>query len=299
MAYTAADIRGKLIDRHGSKMKFLFEELDKRNIPFKVEKLIARSFDGSANQIRVGTDLADTGAASDVALDAIREFAGITLKDNGNTFGLITREWAKRGDGEKNMPICVGSTVDWAFLFSRAASTRGNLQMYSVDSRFSANLFNLICWVFADLWQPVGAHPDSTVVCKSSDLGLHRRYWDKAFRAQLDKDEVPDPNDPTHTPNSYDQTHHFAAYFWVGGVQGKNTVVLHAALRGTHDVEFIVDKRGFTDVRVTNWGDYLLGFLGADWGYAMLKQPGLMGDKITADLRNGTNFAANWVKEAA
>ncbi len=273
MPYTASDLRAKLISRHGRKLDFLFKEFDKRGFEFKVEDLWLRNFDGTSKGAYVKDNAPDLDTAAGWAMDALREWAGLGLSGSGNYFGEITREWASHGDGEKDVPACVGSTIDWAYLFSSNANGRlvASADMYQVAGGNKPDLFNLICWVFADKLDAVVGFADAKVN-KPSTLGLNKRWWDC------------DPRLPV-IPNDSDQTHHFAGYFWFGANVGTSTSLMRTALSGTTDWSIVHQK-------VINQGDYDLGFLGAQWGERMKDKPGFIGKAVESDLRTGINSAS-------
>jgi hypothetical protein len=68
-------------------------------------------------------------------LEAIREWAGNGLGGSGNYFGEITRDWAKEGEGKGDVPACLGSVLDWCYLFSSGPSSNPSDDMYDVIAK--------------------------------------------------------------------------------------------------------------------------------------------------------------------
>jgi len=91
-----------------------------------------------------------------------------------------------------------------------------------------------------------------------SNTGLNRKYWD-IYGAD------------------YDQTHHFAGYFWWGAHVGTNSILLKAAL-------FATGEYSWTGKPI-NPGDIELGITAAKWGSCMKNYPGYIGKMVEADLR--------------
>ena len=84
------------------------------------------------------------------------------------------------------------------YIFSHVArALSGSSDMYPVYSHsHHIDLFNLYCWIFFNQWSPMGGITKAMVNIPSN-TGLNRKYWD-IYGAD------------------YDQTHHFAGYFWWG-----------------------------------------------------------------------------------
>src|SRR3954447_3474212 len=142
--YTATDLRRELIRKHGTKLSFLFSQLDKKGILFEVKVPHVTRFGGAdsrwcAPSSRFGADTkgayVDEGApdlatATDWALDALRIWAG-----HSKDFAEIGREWAKNSPQCKcDAPASIGTTIDWLYLFSRNSSSNRSSDMYPVYS---------------------------------------------------------------------------------------------------------------------------------------------------------------------
>ena len=107
----------------------------------------------------------------------------------------------------------------------------------------------------------------------TSDRGLHREFWNSQTGKELQ-----------------DQTHHFAAYFWVGARYGASLDLVGAALERTGDVrrQMTENALGQPEGRITeyiNHGDATLGFLAAQWGDRMKTRPGYLGSDVERSLR--------------
>jgi hypothetical protein len=148
----------------------------------------------------------------------------------------------------------------------------------------SIDLFNLYCWIFNDEWQPIPGLNKAKVDIPSY-TGLHPVFWDikdfspmeSFFPVNIPRNEMP----PKYVFNPHDQTHHFAAYFWLGAQPfGTSDPALYHALRFSGDI----DMNG----AVVNPGDVALGILAAKWGRHMRDHPGYIGESVEASLRFAT-----------
>jgi hypothetical protein len=266
--YTAAELRRELIAKHGAKLRFLFDEIDKRGLDFKVEDLRLRRFDGTKKGAYIDDGAPDIATATDWALDALREWAGESIRIStpgrlqAGLFAEISREWAKNGEGKFNAPAFLGTTIDWLYLFSATSSGSPNGDMYPLFMRVSVvnDLFDLYCWIFSDKWNAISGTKADAKVNIASHTGLARRYWDK------------------DGPQA-DQTHHFAAYFWWGANFGTNWWLLKKALADTGDYDTAAEV-------ATNPGDVELGKVAARWGSYMKDRPGYIGKMVEDDLRH-------------
>jgi hypothetical protein len=266
--YTATDLRRELIRKHGGKLYFLFSQFDKKGILFEVKAphfvrfdgansrrcAISSRFDGDTEGAYVDEGAPDLATATDWALDALRIWAGCS-KD----FAEIGREWAKNSPECKyHMPAFIGTTIDWLYLFSGDSSPSRPSDMYPVYSHSDQiDLFNLYCWIFFNRWSPLAGMPKAMVNIPSN-TGLNRKYWDIGGA-------------------DYDQTHHFAGYFWWGAHFGTNSILLKAAL-------FATGEYSWTGKPI-NPGDIELGIAAAKWGSYMKYNPGYIGKMVEADLR--------------
>jgi hypothetical protein len=264
--YSVNDLRQLLIKRHGAKLQFLLDKFDARKFEFEIQDLWFRRFDGTAKGVYVDDGASSLSEATDWALDAIREWAGHGIDHNGNYFGEITRAWAKTGEGKDNVPACLGSVLDWCYLFSSGPSSNSNSDMYHVYTRTGGplDLTNLYCWVFADKWRASSLKHAHAMVNITSDRGLNKKYWDMSPELG--------------GINKTDQTHHFAGFFWFGAHVGTGSHRLNIALSTTGDYSLLHHK-------VLNQGDYDLGYLAADWGKKMVTNRGYLGKQIEASLR--------------
>ncbi len=266
--YTATDLRRELVQKHGAKLKFLFSQFDKKRILFEVntvrfirlvsadirERETSSRFDGDTKGAYVDEGAPDLATATDWALDALRIWAR-----RSKDFAYIGREWAKNGPQCKcNAPASIGTTIDWLYLFSRDSSPSKSSDMYPVYSHSDQiDLFNLYCWIFCNRRSPISGITKSMVNIPSN-TGLNRKYWD-IYGAD------------------YDQTHHFAGYFWWGAHVGTNSILLMAAL-------FATGEYSWTGKPI-NPGDIELGITAAKWGSCMKNYPGYIGKMVEADLR--------------
>lgn len=263
MPYSVFDLRAELVRRHGEKLRFLFEKFDAKGFKFEIQDLWLRRFDGTSKGVYIDDGASNLSKAADWALDAIREWAGRGLGQNDNYFGDITREWAKTGEAKGNVPACLGSVLDWCYLFSSGPSSNRSSDMYDVSSDKPPDLTCLYCWVFSDKWTATAPHHARAAVNITSDRGLNKKYWDMT---------------PPLGINTSDQTHHFAAFFWFGANVGTGSYRSNLALSWTGDWSVLHQK-------VINQGDYDLGYLAARWGAKMASKPDYYGKQIEADLR--------------
>lgn len=265
--YTADDLKQALRKDavHGDKYAFVLKKMDTLGHRFKVEWLIGRDFSGDSAGVTVSTGAGNLAEAVGWAKDGLREWAHDGMDKNGNYFGLTVREWAI-SKGASTAVSC-GSTVDFAFVFSGASSKSAGVSMYALTSVIEKDLFDLVCWAFANMWSvrnPLGA---SQLAAKvniqgkegGGPPGLHRHYWDSR-------------PDSSHT----DQTHHFAFYFAVGAKVGAGLELLKPFL--------IVTGDWGTGGRILNAGDYYLGLTAARLGASFRQAPGLKGSAIATAL---------------
>jgi hypothetical protein len=266
--YTATDLRHELIRKYGAKLDFLFSQFDKKRILFDVKASRFIRFDGADSRrcaasswfggdtrgVYLDEGAPDLATAADWALDALRVWAG-----RSKDFAEIGREWAKNSPQCKcDAPASIGTTIDWLYLFSGGSSSNRSSDMYPVYSHSDQiDLFNLYCWIFCNQWSPMAGMPKAMVNIPSN-TGLNRKYWDIGGA-------------------NYDQTHHFAGYFWWGAHFGTNSILLKAAL-------FATGEYSWTG-KPTNPGDIELGIAAAKWGLSMKNHPGYIGKMVEADLR--------------
>jgi hypothetical protein len=280
MGYTIDDICNHLVSNHGEKLRFVLDHIrNGRRFTLEVGNLLGAP--GGA----IGTErgvVVDSGAPSVAEaarrmMNGLRMWAGSGVPGSpgsgGRTyFAEIVRDWARSGSNAKDVPSCLGTTLDLLYLYSsdpaRGMPTEG---MYSVSDPIATDLFNIYCWVFADKWQADGPEQTRAAVSMSSRLGLHRDFWNS------------DPNDRPDV----DQTHHFAGYFWLGARYGANYVTVMTALSNTNDVRINGVRRPAT---IVNTGDVLLGFLAAQWGAVMMEYPGYLGHSIAQTLRTNSEW---------
>ena len=266
--YTATDLRRELIQKHGAKLKFLFSQFDKKEILFEVnplrfnrlvstdirERETSSRFDGDTKGAYVDEGAPDLATATDWALDALRIWAG-----RSKDFAEIGREWAKNSPQCRcDAPASIGTTIDLLYLFSGNSGSNRSSDMYPVYNHgYQIDLFDLCYWIFCNQWSPM-AGISKAMVNIPSNTGLNRKYWD-IYGA------------------NYDQTHHFAGYFWWGAHFGTNSILLKAAL-------FATGEYSWTGKPI-NPGDIELGIAAARWGSYMKKHPGYIGKIVEADLR--------------
>ena len=262
--YSVNDLRQLLIQRHPAKLQFLLDKFDARKVEFEIQDLRFRRFDGTSNGVYVDDGASSSSEAADWALGAIREWAGNGLGASDSYFCEITREWAKTGEAKDNVPACLGSILDWCYLFSSGPSSNSSSDMYDVTNPGDFDLTNLYCWVFADKWAATELKHTRAMVNITSDRGLNKKYWDMSPELG--------------GMNTTDQTHHFAGYFWFGANVGTGSHRLNLALSTTGDYSLLHQK-------VLNQGDYDLGYLAADWGKKMVTNPGYLGKQIETSLR--------------
>jgi hypothetical protein len=210
-------------------------------------------------------------------MNGLRMWAGRGVPGNRNGdfsgpayFAEIAREWARSGYNANNVPSCLGSTLDFLYLFSSdTARDISTDDMYPVFSTVQTDVFNIYCWIFASIWR-ADAGGTRAAVPMSSRHGLHRDFWN---------------SDPAQ-PSDADQTHHFAGYFWLGARFGCNPAVVMRALEHTSDAI----NHGLNSPTITNAGDVLLGLLAAQWGAVMVEAPDYLGHRIAESLRTNSGW---------
>lgn len=257
--YTADQLKQALRTdaAHGDKYKFVLAKMEKLGHKFKVEWLIGRDFSGNSAGVTVSTGADTLIEALEWAKDGLREWAHAGVDKNGNYFGLTVREWAT--SKKASTAVSCGSTVDFAFVFSGAASKSVGVSMYSVVSKIEKDLCDLVCWAFANMWSvlnpagAIGLGAKVNIEGHPGPPGLHRDYWDSLNR-------------------HHDQTHHFAFYFAVGAKVAASLEGMKAYL--------IVTKDWSVGGTILNAGDYYLALTSARLGAAFRKAPGLKGSAI-------------------
>ena len=262
--YTADELKRSLQSDplHGSKYSLVLKKMASLNHSFTVESLFARDFSGGHTGVRVSTGARTLPQALEWAQDGLREWAHGGIDINGNYFGLATREWAITQNG--NSAKCCGSTVDFLYLFSGNCSKTLGAMMYNVKSTASKDLFDILCWAFANMWSVINPAAGAANLGAKINIdgspgppGLHPDYWDSLN-------------------NTHDQTHHFAFYFSVGAHIGSNIVALQPYLTVTKDIDLLGN--------ITNAGDYNLGITSAKLGLKYSNAPGFKSAEIEAAL---------------
>jgi len=261
--YAADQLRQWMIQTHGDKVQFVLESFDRRGLEFKVEDLYFGTKKGA--YVDCGAD--SQSQAVEWGMDALREWAGVSLEENTErAFPRIAQGWAQTF---QDPTVSLGQTWDFLFLFSRATSSNPSSDMYKYSSLLAKDLFNIYCFVYTNSFNATdpyyrGLYAKEPVPIPSRN-GLNRRYWDA-----------------TDVSGRGDQTHHFAAYLEFGAHMGNDTVDLQLALWKTGDYDW-------WNSRVLNYGDFVLGILGADLGVTFWNQPGYHGQQIMQELRSGVN----------
>jgi hypothetical protein len=261
--YTPQDVRKELVSdpQHGAMFDFVLKEFDKRHFSLKVEGLgfFALKWKASASGIIIDSGAQDIRTAAAWARNGFREWAGLGIRDPNIYFAEIARAWAQ--SQATSCTQCLGSTVDFLFLFSSAATTAQTNRMYQISSSINRDLKGILLWVFVGWWE-VGLSQglDSTPV-HADQSDLHPDYHDSQ-------------------PGLYDedQTHHFALYFYVGVKVGSSKVLLYPVLKRTHDI----DDNG----NIINAGDYYLGLTAARLGDDFDDHPRFIGAEIARALQN-------------
>jgi hypothetical protein len=293
MSYTKNDIYGELKRVHHRKLEFLLQEFDTSGFRFEITNLQGglwpQRYAGAEWGVQVHSGAGNVGQAARWALNALREWAWAGVQPGRNYFAGITRKWAS---AIAEVPACLGSTIDWLYLFSKNVSDDPQERMYEVHTTSDRDLFNVYCWVFLGQWTPGG----TTQVNRNSARGLHSLFWDgfgmdhntsehAAWKQALNESRRyrrPPGLGPVTDPCAlHDQTHHFAAYFYMGANAGSN-------LGGDTTALFTGDQnaRG----QILNVGDYLLGLLAAQWGRRMRVRPDYIGERVARSLRGNCDW---------
>ncbi len=282
---------------YGPKVRFLLSQMHQNGKEFKVEYLVGRDFDGTADGAYVDSTATSLAEAKSWALDALREFAGCGTVWPNRFFFHMAFEYAKpRGttEAERNdVTRSIGDTLDWLYFFSKAGSSNPNWQMYSFSSFASdesqtnelgpiADLLNIFCYAYTGVdraaqYALVGLPVIGKQLMFSNHTtgGLHDKYCDFDAGKNNEKKE---------------QADHFAAYFELGAHFGNNVKALRRALEKTGDYS------GDTKT-ILNVGDFNLGVMAADWGKYYKEHPDYWGASITDDLRTGTSLSAARIDE--
>jgi hypothetical protein len=285
--YTPSDLeRWLLADAvHGLELAFVLQSMHDLGYSFVVSELGEQYFNvaHSGNKIRVDPGAKDPEQAAEWALDALREWACAGTNENGsNYFGQIARAWASSGDRKRNTAKSIGDTMNWLLLFtSYGCKRKGKVgDLLPVHQRNRMDYFDLFCWVYADLWNPMGGHNHAKVNIEGSPgfgpPGLNPSFWDS------------DPG-RGHT----DQAHHFAAFFWFGANLGAHPIVLKPALIRSGDLRRQTDWTGPPQETITNQGDYRLGVMAARVGNHFSKRPGYIGKDVERALLIGDMWDAH------
>jgi len=219
------------------------------------------SWKASDRGIIVDTGASDIATAAKWARNGFREWAYLGIKDPKTYFGEIARAWAI--SQKASCTKCLGSTVDFLYLFSMEAADSGasGIGMYQISSSIERDLKGILLWVFVDWWEvPIVQGFHHTPVA-TDQTDLHPDYHDS-------------------TPGNYDedQTHHFALYFHVGVKVGSSIWALKPVLKRTNDI----DDDGKL---IINAGDYYLGRTAAELGDDFDDHPRFIGAEITRKLQ--------------
>ena len=294
MSYTKNDIYEELKRVHHRKLEFLLQEFETSGSRFEITNLQAsvppRRYAGAEWGVQVDSGAGNVGQASRWALNALRQWAWAGVQPDRTYFAGITRKWAS---AMAEVPACLGSTIDWLYLFSKNASDDPQQRMYEVYTSVSEkDLFNVYCWVFLGQWTPGG----TTQVNRNSARGLHPVFWDSlgmghntsehaAWDRALNESRTyrrPPGLGPVTDPCAlHDQTHHFAAYFYMGARAGSD-------LGGDTTTLFTGDQN--VQGQIVNLGDYLLGLLAAQWGRRMKARPDYIGERVARSLRGNCDW---------
>ena len=163
--YTGRDIRTALASDpdHGSKYAFALREFDQRGFGIGVQDtgLFGGKFQVTDRGITIDTGANDLDTAVRWAKSALREWANRGIK---TYFAEIARAWAR--DQKSSFSKCMGSTVDFLFLFSRdsAPVSDRTMDMYWVNDSQKTDMTQLYLWVFVDWWTPIGQTNDPIMV---------------------------------------------------------------------------------------------------------------------------------------
>ena len=270
ITYTADDLKLwlKSDPQFSLYWRFVLDGMARLGHSLEVEYLIGRDFDGTIDHAYVSTGANSQSEAKQWAEDAIREWAGLGATSTSTYFTKLVRNWAMNGPGKGHTAKCIGTTLDFLTLLSAAGSKSSTFDMLSCSSAHKFDVPGTFCWVFADRYSPIDpsetTHPGVNIGGPASSKigppGLAEKYWD-SFPG----------NEWT------DQTHHFAGYFSFGANWGTATSVVHTALAATSDWSIREQK-------ITNQGDYDLGFLAANWGSSWASKPRFIGKEVEKDL---------------
>ncbi len=256
--YTGRDIRTALASDpdHGAMYAFALKEFDQRGFTIGVQDtgLFGGKYQVSDRGITIDTGAKDLDTAVTWSKKALREWANRGIQ---TYFAEIARAWAI--NKKASFSNCMGSTVDFLYLFSRdsAPVEDRTMDMYWVNDSQKVDMTQLYLWVFVDWWTPIGQTNDPIMVHPDvSDL--HQDYLDSINK-------------------SADQSHHYAFYFWVGVKLGAGEGVMSEFLEKTHDLDAKWKK-------ILNRGDYYLGYLAARHGDSLDKKNRFMGAQIAKEL---------------
>jgi len=288
---------------YGEKSKFVLDEMKARGFKFEVESLHLRNFDGTKNGAWVDIGALNADGSVDIptakewALDALREWAGngATTYTQRKYFIETTRKWASPPH-MTDAALSVGSTLDFLYFFSEKGSSHPSSDMFYFKAGAQRtvpvyDLFEIVSEVYSGKRNP--ALPIGTAAMVNLPnpsnpqlTNFHSDYWE----ADKTGCNTSPGKDALGRWPLEDQTHHFAAYFYLGAKISDSDAALNVALWRTNDSQLNVSGSG----PQMNPGDYYLGVLAADLGNWYSDNPGYHGDFFTAQLRQGwqASFAA-------
>jgi RHS repeat-associated protein len=248
--YTTKDVRDELERSHGTKLKFVLDQIDWWDHTFEAKGLwnTWKHFSAGEGYILVNCNASSVAQAAKWALDGLRTWACYEVSYSGAGYFIdIMRAWAKWGEGAGNTGASLGSTLDWMYLFSAATADQKFADMIPFTAHTGYDVFDIYSMVFANKtsWMiPVSTVATVNIKGAPGDPvapGLHTDYAENIF-------------------NTWDdQTHHFGAFFELGGHHPYNNYALFSGLKGSGDYEPTTGK-------VTNWRDYRLGIIAFRFG---------------------------------
>ncbi|MFO0849281.1 MAG: hypothetical protein U0871_12105 [Gemmataceae bacterium] len=234
----------------------------------------SKPFTGYAKTAYVGNTARDQIEATNWAKEALREWAGAGVEEAGNYFPLIARDYAINGPGKGHTAKSLGTTLDFITLLAKFGSSWANGNMLETNAVLGKDVPEVFCFAYTGVYSPTG------------------RFWAKVGLGDADNEKAPIEGTGGDGPNGlneqffdsngkgYDQTHHFAAFFCHGASHGLHESEMEVALSATGDWSIVHRK-------VTNQGDYDLGWLGAKWGASFKGRPRLIGKEVEAALLAG------------
>jgi fibronectin type 3 domain-containing protein len=297
---------------YGGEIQFVLDRMDWQNNGTDWHKrLVFQPMKSKNFESFLGTIYVNTGGTDaqtrEWAIDGLREWAGngvrVGVGDSifgGNYFAQIARLWAKhfyyQGPNFDQEPgvryttpptlnppdpnaaaDSLSTTFDFLYYFSQGGSNTPTVAMYPAVWGATYAVPEIYCWIFAGHAYAADIVGTVAEVNIPSKFGMNLDWWEAdstGHNRAVNYDPI------TGTWPYEDQTHHFAGYFEWGTYVFHTNMLLSAALWKTGDYP-----------KKNNPGDYNLGILGFDIGYAYSQNPGFYGSQILADVQESANAA--------